>query len=77
MVDSSLRARPNPCPEDTVQPPDRPSAQTRTSKKNIHSLIDKVFSRQHLALAWERGKKPHGCAGIDHVTIEPCELRTV
>src|SRR5918995_4313257 len=77
MLDSSMCERPNACPEETVQQPDRTSSQTRTGKKKVHSLIDKVFSRKNLALAWERVKKHHGSAGIDHVTIEQFELRKV
>lgn len=77
MLDSALCERPNPCPEDTEQQPDRPSSPHQTGKKNVHALIDKVFSQKNLALAWERVKKNHGSAGIDHVTIEQFERRKV
>ena len=42
-------------------------------KKKGHSLIDKVDSRTHLALAWEKVKQNHGSAGIDAVTITEFE----
>jgi RNA-directed DNA polymerase len=74
-LESSLRERPNPDPEETEQGQDRTSSVTRQGKKKVHSLIDKVYSRQNLALAWERVKKNHGSAGLDAVTIEKFELR--
>lgn len=42
-------------------------------KKKVHSLIDKVFSRKNLELAWEKVKKNRGSAGIDEVTIAKFE----
>ena len=34
-------------------------------KHKVHSLIDKVYSRKNLELAWEKVKKNGGCAGIE------------
>ena len=48
---------------------------TRSGKRKVHSLIDKVFSRQNLEFAWSRVKKNRGSAGIDNVTITVFELR--
>lgn len=42
-------------------------------KRKVHSLIDKVYSRTNLALAWEKVKQNHGSAGIDAVTITEFE----
>jgi len=42
-------------------------------KRKVHSLIDKVYSRTNLALAWEKVKQNHGSAGIEAVTITECE----
>jgi RNA-directed DNA polymerase len=44
-------------------------------KHKVHSLIDKVYSRKNLELAWEKVKKNGGCAGIDEVTITQFEER--
>ena len=44
-------------------------------KQKVHSLIDKVFSRKNLELAWEKVKRNRGSAGIDKVTIEQFEAR--
>lgn len=77
MVDRACCARPHPCPEDPVQQPDRTSSRPRTGTKNIPSLIDTVWRRKNLAVAWERVHKKHGSAGIDHVPIEQCALRKV
>lgn len=53
---------------------DSPSSESRPGKKKkIHSLIDKVYSRTNLALAWEKVKQNHGSAGIDEVTIAQFE----
>lgn len=38
-------------------------------KRKVHSLIDKVYSRKNLELAWEKVKKNKGAAGVDEVTI--------
>jgi len=45
----------------------------RSGKNKVHSLIDKVFSRKNLELAWEKGKRNRGSAGIDEVTIAEFE----
>jgi group II intron reverse transcriptase/maturase len=42
-------------------------------KRKVHSLIDKVYSRKNLDLAWERVKQNRGSAGIDDVTIAEFE----
>lgn len=48
---------------------------TRSGKRKVHSLIDQVFSRQNLELAWSTVKKNRGSAGMDNVTITVFELR--
>jgi len=45
----------------------------RSGKNKVHSLIDKVFSRKNLELAWEKVKRNRGSAGIDEVTIAEFE----
>jgi group II intron reverse transcriptase/maturase len=42
-------------------------------KKKVHSLIDKVYQRTNLKIAWERVKANHGASGVDEVTIEEFE----
>jgi group II intron reverse transcriptase/maturase len=74
-LDSSLCERPNPDPEETVREQNQASLATRPGKKQVHSLIDKVYSRQNLELGWSRVKKNRGSAGIDNVTIAAFELR--
>jgi RNA-directed DNA polymerase len=74
-LDSSLCERPNPDPEETVREQNRALSMTRSGKRKVHSLIDKVFSRQNLELAWSKVKKNRGSAGIDNVTITMFELR--
>lgn len=71
-----MRERPNTRTEDTVTPQDPPASKIAAKKKQkIHSLIDKVFSRKNLELAWEKVKKNRGSAGIDDVTIAAFEAR--
>ena len=74
-MDSSLCERPNPDPEETVREQNQASLATRPGKKQVHSLIDKVYSRQNLELGWSRVKKNRGSAGIDNVMIAAFELR--
>jgi hypothetical protein len=42
---------------------------TGLRKRKVHSLIDKVYSRVNLELAWEKVKANKGAAGVDRVTI--------
>jgi RNA-directed DNA polymerase len=59
-----------------VEPQDPDTSKGRQGKKKtVHSLIDKVFSRKNLELAWEKVKKNRGSAGIDEVTIAQFEAR--
>lgn len=70
-----MRERPNTCTEDTKERrASRASAwERRGRRRKVHSLIDKVYSRKNLELAWEKVKKNHGSGGIDEVTIEKFE----
>lgn len=43
-------------------------------KQKVHSLVDKVYSRKNLKLAWERVRANHGASGADRVTIEEFEV---
>ena len=63
VLDSSLCERPNPSNEETVERQDVSLSKTRPGKRKVHSLIDKVYSRTNLALAWEKVKQNHGSAG--------------
>jgi RNA-directed DNA polymerase len=38
-------------------------------QKKVHSLVDKVYSRKNLQLAWERVRANRGASGIDGMTI--------
>jgi hypothetical protein len=42
-------------------------------KQKVHSLVDKVYSRKNLKLAWERVRANQGASGADKVTIEELE----
>jgi group II intron reverse transcriptase/maturase len=44
-----------------------------TGARKVHSLIDKVYSRKNLAMAWERVKKNRGAGGVDEETVEGFE----
>jgi RNA-directed DNA polymerase len=41
--------------------------------KKVHSLVDKVYKRQNLEIAWARVKEKRGCGGIDGESIEVFE----
>jgi RNA-directed DNA polymerase len=42
-------------------------------KQKVHSLVDKVYSRKNLKLAWERVRANRGAGGADGITIEDFE----
>jgi len=69
-----MRERPNTGAEDTMESRNpRTLKKRRGRRKKVHSLIDKVFSRRNLELAWEKVKRNQGSAGIDDVTIAEFE----
>src|ERR1700732_3287033 len=41
-----------------------------TCAKKVHSLIDKVYKRKNLAMAWERVKANRGSGGVDGGPLE-------
>ena len=41
-----------------------------TGARKVHSLIDKVYKRKNLEIAWERVQANHGAGGIDGESIE-------
>src|ERR1700756_336655 len=43
-------------------------------KQKVHSLVDKVYSRENLKLAWERVRANQGASGADRVTIGDFEV---
>jgi RNA-directed DNA polymerase len=65
-----MRERPKASTEETVERQDpRASRMRQERKRKVHSLIDKVYSRKNLEMAWQKVKENRGSAGIDEVTI--------
>ena len=46
-----------------------------TGAKKVHSLIDKVYKRKNLEMAWERVKANRGSGGVDGETLETFEAQ--
>src|SRR5262250_739842 len=46
-----------------------------TDAKKVHSLIDKVYKRKNLEMAWEKVKANRGSGGIDGQTLEAFETQ--
>ena len=44
-----------------------------TGAKKVHSLIDKVYKRKNLEIAWEKVKANRGSGGIDGQSLEAFE----
>ena len=42
-------------------------------KQKVHSLVDKIYSRKNLQLAWERVRANQGAGGTDKITIADFE----
>jgi len=46
-----------------------------TGAKKVHSLIDKVYKRKNLKMAWEKVKENRGSGGIDGQSLEAFEAQ--
>ena len=46
-----------------------------TGAKKVHSLIDKVYKRKNLEMAWEKVKANRGSGGVDGQTLEAFETQ--
>jgi group II intron reverse transcriptase/maturase len=44
-----------------------------TGAKKVHSLIDKVYKRKNLEMAWEKVKENRGSGGVDGQTLDAFE----
>jgi retron-type reverse transcriptase len=61
---SSLREKPEP-----VRPRRLTDWINPEGKRKVHSLVDKIYSKTNLALAWERVRCNGGSGGIDGQSI--------
>src|ERR1700687_6442293 len=43
--------------------------------KKVHSLIDKVYKRKNLEMAWERVKANRGSGGVDGQSLDAFEAQ--
>jgi RNA-directed DNA polymerase len=41
-----------------------------TGAKKVHSLVDKVYQRKNLEIAWEQVRANRGSGGVDGKTLE-------
>ena len=46
-----------------------------TSARKVHSLVDKVYKRKNLGMAWEKVKANRGSGGVDGQTLEAFEAQ--
>ena len=46
-----------------------------TGAKKVHSLVDKVYKRKNLELAWQKVRENRGAGGIDGESIEAFEAK--
>ena len=46
-----------------------------TGAKKVHSLIDKVYKRKNLEMAWEKVKANRGSGGVDGQNLEAFEAQ--
>jgi group II intron reverse transcriptase/maturase len=71
-TETSLSERPVNPPE-RIQEESRRSDDRREKGRKVHSLIDKVYSRKNLEMAWERVKANKGSGGIDGISTKRFE----
>ena len=62
--ESSLREKPEP-----VRPRRLADWINPEGERKVHSLVDKIYSKTNLALAWERVRRNGGSGGIDGQSI--------
>ena len=43
-------------------------------KQKVHSLVDKVYARKNLQLAWERVRANQGASGTDSRAVQRSQL---
>src|SRR5499433_1716054 len=46
-----------------------------TGARKVHSLVDKVYKRKNLEMAWEKVKANRGSGGVDGQTLETFEVQ--
>jgi RNA-directed DNA polymerase len=46
-----------------------------TGARKVHSLVDKVYKRKNLEMAWEKVKANRGSGGVDGQTLETFEAQ--
>jgi RNA-directed DNA polymerase len=46
-----------------------------TGERKVHSLVDKIYKRKNLAVAWEKVKRNRGAGGVDGEDIAAFEAR--
>src|SRR6266566_6629443 len=46
-----------------------------TGARKVHSLVDKVYKRKNLEMAWEKVKANRGSGGVDGQTLEAFEAQ--
>lgn len=62
------------CEKPRTQRPRRLSDWINTEQsRKVHSLVDKVYSRKNLALAWEAVRRNRGAAGVDRQSLKDFE----
>ena len=64
-VDSSLSERP-----EHQRPRRLADWMNPTGERKVHSLIDKVYKRKNLEMAWERVKSNRGAGGVDEQSVD-------
>jgi hypothetical protein len=46
-----------------------------TGERKVHSLVDKIYKRKNLEVAWEKVKRNRGAGGVDGEDIAAFEVR--
>src|SRR5215813_11116931 len=44
-----------------------------TGARKVHSLVDKIYKKKNLEIAWEKVRKNKGCGGVDGRSVEEFE----
>jgi retron-type reverse transcriptase len=48
-----------------------------TGARKVHSLVDKIYKKKNLELAWDKVRKNKGCGGVDGQSVDEFDMDAI